>query len=272
MAEAEPTFEQVKYIVTWKGGLTVRKEKSINSEVQKSLKRGTRITAFISPGSFPKRVYITTQIEDNTVHGWISTFKTRNGESVDTIRRFRPPTAWRGVGEFLPSVPPNRVFRSGTWDSPGDRPHDRFDLGYPKTVINLRPGSDPPCGKVVMLDRPAPRSVEERYDTTEPAVQKWLQQIVKEIEEGVIKFPVLIHCVHGRDRTGVVIAALLLILDIPVEKIIEDFLRTEGAKERLHLIRMSIRGIQSKGLDAYFRHYNTNPIDLNMVREKLLGR
>jgi len=262
----------VKYIVTWKGGLSVRKKESVESEISNRLKRGKRLTAYIAPGTFPKRVYITSQSKGTAIHGWISTFKkNRDGESVDTIRRFLPPTAWRDIGEFLPDVPANRIFRSGNWDSPGTKSVDRFDLGCPRTVINLRPTADPECAKVVMLDRPAPRSVEERYDTTQGPVRKWLQQIVKEIQNEIIKFPVLIHCVHGRDRTGVVIAALLLILNVPVDKIIEDFLRTEGAKERMHLIRMSIQGIQEKGVESYFAHYNSGPIDLGEVRRKIMG-
>jgi protein-tyrosine phosphatase len=39
--------------------------------------------------------------------------------------------------------------------------------------------------------------------------------------------PVLIHCTAGKDRTGVVIALLLSLVDVPNETIVEDYLLTD---------------------------------------------
>jgi protein-tyrosine phosphatase len=38
--------------------------------------------------------------------------------------------------------------------------------------------------------------------------------------------PVLVHCAAGKDRTGIAIALLLVVLDVPHETIIEDYLLT----------------------------------------------
>ena len=40
--------------------------------------------------------------------------------------------------------------------------------------------------------------------------------------------PVLVHCAAGKDRTGIAIALLLAVLDVPQETIIEDYLLTNA--------------------------------------------
>ena len=57
----------------------------------------------------------------------------------------------------------------------------------------------------------------EKYDTRRKEVRRWLNQIVKEIENLDLKYPILIHCLSGKDRTGIVVAAVLLILDYSTE-------------------------------------------------------
>ncbi len=41
--------------------------------------------------------------------------------------------------------------------------------------------------------------------------------------------PALVHCTTGKDRTGWAVAALLLLLDVPVEHVMEDFLASGPA-------------------------------------------
>jgi hypothetical protein len=41
--------------------------------------------------------------------------------------------------------------------------------------------------------------------------------------------PSLIHCAHGKDRTGVVIMLLLLICDTPHEAIVQDYIQVNGS-------------------------------------------
>ncbi|GMH32752.1 hypothetical protein BSKO_00586 [Bryopsis sp. KO-2023] len=40
-------------------------------------------------------------------------------------------------------------------------------------------------------------------------------------------FPILVHCVHGKDRTGMIIMLILLLCGVPVEAILEDYARSE---------------------------------------------
>jgi hypothetical protein len=37
--------------------------------------------------------------------------------------------------------------------------------------------------------------------------------------------PALVHCAHGKDRTGVVIMLLLLVCDVPHEAIVQDYVQ-----------------------------------------------
>jgi protein-tyrosine phosphatase len=53
-----------------------------------------------------------------------------------------------------------------------------------------------------------------------------LQDIIARIAQGDV--PVLIHCAAGKDRTGIVIALLLVLLDVPHETIIEDYILTNA--------------------------------------------
>ena len=63
-------------------------------------------------------------------------------------------------------------------------------------------------------------------------------------------YPVLIHCTQGKDRTGLTIILLLLLLDVPVEKITADYVASE---EELRCERDSrIKELREYGLDDNF--------------------
>jgi len=51
-----------------------------------------------------------------------------------------------------------------------------------------------------------------------------LRGIVSRIAQGDV--PVLVHCAAGKDRTGIAVALLLAVLDVPRETIVEDYLLT----------------------------------------------
>lgn len=41
-------------------------------------------------------------------------------------------------------------------------------------------------------------------------------------------YPTLVHCAHGKDRTGVIIMLLLLVCDAPHEAIVQDYVQVGG--------------------------------------------
>ena len=86
-------------------------------------------------------------------------------------------------------------------------------------------------------------------------------------------YPILIHCTQGKDRTGLVIMLLLLLLDVPVDAISADYMASERELGSEKEARM--KEIQSVGLGEAFagcpegfvnemlRHINQNHLKLD---------
>jgi len=62
--------------------------------------------------------------------------------------------------------------------------------------------------------------------------------------------PILIHCTQGKDRTGLIVLLVLLLLDIPVEAIEADYRRSE--KELEPEMEERMKEIRSIGLGEEF--------------------
>lgn len=136
----------------------------------------------------------------------------------------------------------------------GEDDQRRFrDLGI-GTVIDLRypweiaaKGRLPPAEGVTWLNL----SIEHRtYDQAQidPELDPWryladryaevaadgtaeLRQAIETIAAG--RAPLVFHCASGKDRTGLLAALVLALLDVPVETIAEDFALTELATPAL---------------------------------------
>jgi protein-tyrosine phosphatase len=103
-----------------------------------------------------------------------------------------------------------------------------FDDGNdPPTILSLAPKYSPTADglRSTMLDlyRALPRWMEPR-----------LRGMFQRIALG--KGPVLVHCAAGKDRTGIAIALLLALLDVPRDVIVEDYLLTNRATDLVQFI------------------------------------
>ncbi len=154
----------------------------------------------------------------------------------------------RDVGEFVNCLSGSNVmlekklFRGGKIESV-----ECFaQVGYPKTLVNLRASSDKieKDQGLIQYHFPIANSI-EKYDTQLGDVRKWLNGVLSTLSRDDIKFPVFIHCTSGKDRTGIVVASVLWLLGISEDIIREEYLLSEG-KVSIHSIDMTLKGIKSK--------------------------
>lgn len=77
-----------------------------------------------------------------------------------------------------------------------------------------------------------------------------------------LEFPVFIHCTSGKDRTGIVIASVLWLLDISEDIIRKAYLLSEG-KVSIHSIDLTLKGIKSKS--NYFNKASVPQLKKNFL-------
>jgi protein-tyrosine phosphatase len=170
---------------------------------------------------------------------------------------------FRDVGEFVNwlsgenILPAHKLLRGGTTDFVTDI----CEIGSPGTIINLRQGPDRNDFGVAHLHFPLENKV-EKYHTERKEVRRWLNEIVKRFEREDLQYPVLIHCLSGKDRTGIVVAALLLIAGVRPEIIIQEYLLSEGAVSEA-LIRTALQGMHQPN---YFNRVDSNKVKSNLLR------
>jgi len=168
---------------------------------------------------------------------------------------------FRDVGEWLvvlgagDALVPGRLFRGGKLDAV----QDAAEIGHPGTIINLRQGPDRETFGAEYRHVSIPNSY-EKYETAEPTVRRWLNAVAQAVCEAPA-FPVMLHCTSGKDRTGVAVALLLTVLDVPRAIIIEEYLLSDGEVERAWIER-ALDGIGD------VRRYLAR-IDVQRLRERL---
>lgn len=173
---------------------------------------------------------------------------------------------FRDVGECLnlladkDVLPTRRILRGGKLEFV--RSADQ--IGSPGTIVNLRKGPDPE-GQLFGADYfHFPISNDhEKYNTADPVVRRWLNDVLSCLATRVERLPVLFHCTSGKDRTGVVVAALLTTLGIDRELIVQEYLWSEGDVDRAW-IEGALDGIGDPV--GYFRR-----VDLAAVWDRLTG-
>ena len=172
---------------------------------------------------------------------------------------------FRDVGEFVnliagkPLLPPKRLLRGGRLNLVGSA----AEIGNPGTIINLRRGHDLNTFGADYFRLSIANNL-ETYDTADKQVRRWLNQVAKVFEDDARRYPVLLHCTSGKDRTGVAVAALLKLLDIPEAVIVEEYLLSDG-EVRSGWIKQSLAGIGDPR--AYF-----NRVDFDRVRKNIIRR
>ena len=72
----------------------------------------------------------------------------------------------------------------------------------------------------------------ENYDTTRPAVRRTLQRALNALTKASTRYPVYVYFTAGKDRTGVVIAAVLSVLQVPCNAIVEEYLLSDETRPR----------------------------------------
>ena len=169
---------------------------------------------------------------------------------------------FRDIGAYINLILEKEVLVEGVLYRGGsiDYVETHEEIESVKSIINLRNGEDNKYFPADYFHFPMSNKV-EKYDTTQKEVQIWINSIVKLFENEEMKFPILIHCLSGKDRTGIVVSALLLILGMEEDIIEEEYLLSEG-EVKSSLIRASMQGMLP--LDKYF-----DRIDLPKIRANL---
>eukprot|EP00930_Biecheleria_cincta_P041410 TRINITY_DN2838_c0_g1_i1.p1 TRINITY_DN2838_c0_g1~~TRINITY_DN2838_c0_g1_i1.p1 ORF type:complete len:346 (-),score=53.11 TRINITY_DN2838_c0_g1_i1:764-1801(-) len=172
------------------------------------------------------------------------------------------PYNWRDVGSsLLPMdiLPPGKVLRCGHVDLAGR--HRWALIGSPQVIVNLRPeaevspmathalsGSHFCYVHCAIADAPGEHVC---YDTTDSRTLRWIKDVLVGICKGVRDDdidgggPILVHCRSGKDRTGVIVAALLLLVrpELTSEVLELDYQLSEGRLD-LDAFRSAVAGLK----------------------------
>ena len=136
---------------------------------------------------------------------------------------------FRDVGETINVLAGEDILKTGVLFRGGElgQVDDLEKICSPKTIINLRKGKDPVYDSATSLHLPAPDSMDV-YLAQTGSNRKWIVSVLKAIADESIKPPFFIHCAAGKDRTGVMIGAILACLSIPRKVIAEDYELSTG--------------------------------------------
>ena len=169
---------------------------------------------------------------------------------------------FRDVGKTLERLSgksllaPGLLYRGGRF--PDARSHDEL-LDIPR-ILCLRPQRNARDFDATYLRAPMTDS-DATYDTARKSTRSWLNKSLKLLAQPEVEFPVYVHCTSGKDRTGVLVAAILLVLGVEEKWITAEYLESQEDVSAT-LIEQAIEGMGE--IERYLRK-----VDLEALRAKL---
>ena len=193
-----------------------------------------------------------------------------------------------------------RFFRSAQVTAPVNSPAHHFleSLGV-RRLIDLRTqdeiDSHGSCGGFVeRIHLPLLQSVEQEWshpiDRSPPATGSRYYEYLVEGRTAVVEVlrqltasrshPTLIHCVSGRDRTGIAVACALSLLDVPNETIANDYAEShvvndnEGRNAHPDNIRHFLRIVHERhgSVEAMLSRDGEDTLPITGLRSALLDK
>lgn len=136
----------------------------------------------------------------------------------------------RDVGEAVNILCGSSIMKEGVLYRGGtvNELFDEAELPEVNCILNLRTGRDKTFTDVKQVHVPVVDSV-ENYCTSNWKVRNWANRVLESLTANH-SFPCLIHCTAGKDRTGVIVALLLLSIGISREIIVEEYNLSDGVK------------------------------------------
>jgi protein-tyrosine phosphatase len=92
-------------------------------------------------------------------------------------------------------------------------------------------------------------------------VRMWLNEIFRTFENSKLQQPVFIHCLSGKDRTGIVVGIILSFIGIDRQAIIEEYLLSDGETKKEMFVD-ALEGL--KNPEKYFERIKINAVINNL--------
>jgi protein-tyrosine phosphatase len=198
------------------------------------------------------------------------------------------------------AIQPGRFFRSAQVTAPAGSPTHHFlnGLGL-RRLIDLRTRDEVDrhgsCGSFVeRMHLPLLESIEQEWsqpiDRSPPATGRRYYDYLAEGRLAVLEVlrqlrssrstPTLIHCVSGRDRTGIAVACVLSVLSVSEETIARDYAEShvvddvEGRNAHPDNIRYFLRTVRERhgSLEAMLTRDGEDTLPVAELRSALLDR